>query len=409
AIPVLPDYNVLFQNPEFVKGFTTLMAHTIPGASQANPVQPSKSNQPVRPQGGVAQSHATSHPRQDIHQPQKEGPVIQTNAPFQADVIPPEAHLHEQTAESHSARLQENLVNPITVLLLSQPARRTDLRQRIEQNLLARHESLELGMLRRKVADLETRQRASDAHGRRDSTSAHVDVETDSPLASELTSEPLLGKERAMTVLETDIKKKDKKFAGGRFGKPQFKGLTREGPTDPEVRMAKRQYAEDLRPGYHTIYYVGAATIFEELKGKGIIPDPRPIRTPEDQVDKSKYCGYHKYPGHNTDEYANRFVHPHSDALIVTALIGDIPVHRILIDTGAYSSILMYQAFEKIGMDPTKIKPCDDRIQGFNGSVARPIGEITLPVRFETPGSVSKVTMETFKIMDIKNEYNALI
>ncbi|CAA0812368.1 Unknown protein, partial [Striga hermonthica] len=45
----------------------------------------------------------------------------------------------------------------------------------------------------------------------------------------------------------------------------------------------------------------------------------------------------------------------------------------------------------------------------FNSSISRPIGEITLPVRFGTAERVTKLVMETFKVLDINNEYNAII
>ncbi|CAA0818632.1 Unknown protein, partial [Striga hermonthica] len=288
-------------------------------------------------------------------------------------------------------------------------------------------------------------------------------------------------------------------------------------------------------------------TIYEELKGKGIIPDPRPVRTPEDKLDKTRYCAYHKSPGHNIDEClgllsavsqligqpqlqkfrnfdnrrkgrpldlsddedddnrpvnpkkarandkevftfsthvrtstdncrksrthdaldsshciprvnsnnkqldtsrrkakayareaqnaekrvmnvdlrdtinkrncpitfsiedANLFAHPHSDALIITAPIGGIPVHRILVDTGAYSSILMLRTFKKLGLDPADIRPCNDQIQGFNGSISCHVGEILLPIRFGGFGPKSKIIMETFNVLDVQNEYNAVI
>ncbi|CAA0841906.1 Uncharacterized mitochondrial protein AtMg00860, partial [Striga hermonthica] len=283
------------------------------------------------------------------------------------------------------------------------------------------------------------------------------------------------------------------------------------------------------------------------LKGKGIIPDPRPVRTPEDKLDKTRYCAYHKSPGHNTDEClgllsallrligqpqlqkfrnfdnrrkgrpldlsddedednrpanqkrarandkevftfsthvgtstdnhrkpkiydppdfshsiprvnsnnkqldtsrrkvkaytreaqnaekrvmnvdlrdtinkrncpitfsiedANLFAHPYSDALIITAPIGGIPVHRILVDTGAYSSILMLCTFKNLGLDPADIRPCNDQIQGFNGSISCPVGEILLPIRFGGFGPKSKIIMETFKVLDVQNEYNVVI
>ncbi|CAA0840137.1 Unknown protein, partial [Striga hermonthica] len=106
---------------------------------------------------------------------------------------------------------------------------------------------------------------------------------------------------------------------------------------------------------------------------------------------------------------ANLFAHPHSDALIITAPIGGIPVHRIMVDTGAYSSILMFRTFKKLGLDLADIRPCNDQIQGFNGSISCPLGEIVLPIRFGGFGPKSKIILETFKVMDIQNEYNAVV
>ncbi|CAA0841636.1 Unknown protein, partial [Striga hermonthica] len=108
-------------------------------------------------------------------------------------------------------------------------------------------------------------------------------------------------------------------------------------------------------------------------------------------------------------EDANLFAHPHSDALIITAPIGGIPVHRIMVDTGAYSSILMLRTFKKLGLDPADIRPCNDQIQGFNGSISRPVCEILLPIRFGGFGPKSKIIMETFKVLDVQNEYNAVV
>ncbi|CAA0811048.1 Unknown protein, partial [Striga hermonthica] len=64
----------------------------------------------------------------------------------------------------------------------------------------------------------------------------------------------------------------------------------------------EQQYANDVKSGYQTVYSAGAATIYEEIKGKGILPEPKPILMPEDKLDNSRYCDYHKSPGHNTDE-----------------------------------------------------------------------------------------------------------
>ncbi|CAA0808232.1 Unknown protein, partial [Striga hermonthica] len=67
-------------------------------------------------------------------------------------------------------------------------------------------------------------------------------------------------------------------------------------------------------------------------------------------------------------EHESLFAHPHFDALIITAPIGGIPVHRIMFDPGAYSSIFMLRTFKKMELDPADMRPCNDQIQGFNGS-----------------------------------------
>ncbi|CAA0827438.1 Unknown protein, partial [Striga hermonthica] len=97
---------------------------------------------------------------------------------------------------------------------------------------------------------------------------------------------------------EPETKKKNKK----NFGKTQYRGYSKGYEDTPESKAARYQYADNVRTGYQTVYSAGAATIFEELEGKGIIPDPKPVRTPEDKLDKTRYCAYHKSPGHNTEE-----------------------------------------------------------------------------------------------------------
>ncbi|CAA0814018.1 Unknown protein, partial [Striga hermonthica] len=478
----------------------------------------------------------------------------------------------------HSAHHQR--ISPRPRPVSSAPHAREDLRRQIERNRLSRHSAEEIETLRKRLAELETRQKSQEDSPRHVTTSGNVIIEADSPLAPELTAEALPAKLRAafrshfigaqiclipkesitnivqkddetvkdyvsrfndriqnmepchpetllvtaiaglkpnsmfrwtlcqnkpatfqeflvraqqfiiaeesMSVLsfdfsvkesktEPDAKKKHKK----NFGKAQFRNSSKGYENTPESRAARDQYSDNVKTGYHVVYSAGAATIYEELKGKGIIPDPRPVRTPEDKLDKTRYCAYHKSPGHNTDEClgllsallrligqpqlqkfrnfdnrrkgrpldlsddeeddnrpvnqkrarandkevfafsthvgtptdncrksrihdtldsshciprvnsnnkqldtsrrkvkayareaqnaekrvmnvdlrdtinkrncpitfsiedANLFAHPHSDALIITAPIGGIPVHRILVDTRAYSSILM--------------------------------------------------------------------
>ncbi|CAA0835692.1 Unknown protein, partial [Striga hermonthica] len=72
-----------------------------------------------------------------------------------------------------------------------------------------------------------------------------------------------------------------------------------------QFRAMQRKHHEELTNSYQGVYSAGAAVVYEELKNKGIIPDPRPIRADEENLDKSRYCAYHKVHGHNTDQCRN--------------------------------------------------------------------------------------------------------
>ncbi|CAA0809153.1 Unknown protein [Striga hermonthica] len=78
-----------------------------------------------------------------------------------------------------------------------------------------------------------------------------------------------------------------------------------------------------------------------------------------------------------TDEDAFLFDHPHSDTLVITAPIMAIKIHRIMVDTGAYASILYYSTFKEMGIDRKEVQPCRERIQGFNGQMTTPVGQWT--------------------------------
>ncbi|CAA0832700.1 Unknown protein, partial [Striga hermonthica] len=79
------------------------------------------------------------------------------------------------------------------------------------------------------------------------------------------------------------------------------KEFTKDGRS-AQFRAMQRKHHEELTNSYQGVYSVGAAVVYEELKNKGIIPDPKPIRADEENLDRSRYCAYHKSHGHNTDQ-----------------------------------------------------------------------------------------------------------
>ncbi|GFY94437.1 hypothetical protein Acr_09g0008830 [Actinidia rufa] len=71
---------------------------------------------------------------------------------------------------------------------------------------------------------------------------------------------------------------------------------------------------------------------------------------------------------------------PHDDALMVSAVIANFNVQRILIDSGSSADILFISAFEKnkIGLD--KLHPFHTPLIGFGGNTTHPLGWINLPI-----------------------------
>ena len=51
-----------------------------------------------------------------------------------------------------------------------------------------------------------------------------------------------------------------------------------------------------------------------------------------------------------TEGDARMVHHPHSDALVVTAVIGNVNVHRLLVDNGSNVNILAYSAYHRMKM-----------------------------------------------------------
>ncbi|GER33224.1 retrotransposon protein [Striga asiatica] len=110
-----------------------------------------------------------------------------------------------------------------------------------------------------------------------------------------------------------------------------------------------------------------------------------------------------------SDEDSQTFDNPHSDAIVITTPIMYIPIHRILVDTGAYSSVLYWSAFLKMGIDRNDLDTCSDRITGFDGKTTVPEWRITLSIEVRGTSPTGRTILETFKVVKMNNEYNAIL
>ena len=72
--------------------------------------------------------------------------------------------------------------------------------------------------------------------------------------------------------------------------------------------------------------------------------------------------------------------HPHCDALVIKAMIANNNVQRILVDNESSVGILYFQAFERMGLKVSDLKPSPNPIYDFTGNSVVPLGVILFPM-----------------------------
>ncbi|XP_074336294.1 uncharacterized protein LOC141673442 [Apium graveolens] len=71
---------------------------------------------------------------------------------------------------------------------------------------------------------------------------------------------------------------------------------------------------------------------------------------------------------------------PQDDHLVITPIIGNFPVMRVLVDNGAFVDILFHNTFIRMGYNDSQLTPSDAPIYGFNHVECKVEGAIQLPV-----------------------------
>ncbi|XP_026416467.1 uncharacterized protein LOC113311892 [Papaver somniferum] len=96
----------------------------------------------------------------------------------------------------------------------------------------------------------------------------------------------------------------------------------------------------------------------------------------------------------------------HSDPLVISLLIEELGVRRILVDSGSSAEVLFYDTFKRMELSDDILVPSTYRIYGFNGTVTIPKGEVTLRV---SGGGGYLDTLTTFCVVDVASLYEAII
>ena len=75
---------------------------------------------------------------------------------------------------------------------------------------------------------------------------------------------------------------------------------------------------------------------------------------------------------------AHHVCHPYCDALVIKAMIANNNVHKMLVDNRSSIDILYFQAFERMRLKVSNLKPSPNPVYGFTGDSIISLGVISL-------------------------------
>ena len=89
-------------------------------------------------------------------------------------------------------------------------------------------------------------------------------------------------------------------------------------------------------------------------------------------------------------------------------MIANNNVHRMRVDNGSSVDILYFQAFERMGLKVSELKPSPNPVYGFTGDSIVPMGVISLPMTLGEYLRQSCV-MVNFLVIDQPSAFNAVL
>ena len=100
--------------------------------------------------------------------------------------------------------------------------------------------------------------------------------------------------------------------------------------------------------------------------------------------------------------------HPHKDPLVIITTIGNMNVHRTLVDNGSLMEILYLVAYEKMGLGLHQLTPTPTPLYGFTRDSLTPIGSIKLAMMVGTYPQIL-IIVANFLVMDCPSTFNVML
>ena len=99
--------------------------------------------------------------------------------------------------------------------------------------------------------------------------------------------------------------------------------------------------------------------------------------------------------------------HPHNDPLVITTTIGNMNIHRTLVDNHSSVDILYLGAYEQMGLRLHQLSPKPTPLYRSTRDNLTPIGSIKLAMMVGTYYRVSTV-LAKFLVVDCPSTFNTV-
>ncbi|XP_050222282.1 uncharacterized protein LOC126672374 [Mercurialis annua] len=100
---------------------------------------------------------------------------------------------------------------------------------------------------------------------------------------------------------------------------------------------------------------------------------------------------------------------PHNDALVVTTIIENWNMERILIDEGSAVNLMTNVAYKMLGGTASRLRRVPIPLSGLGGPSINPLGAVSLEVIIGPERGINKKFMSLFNIVDMELTYNAIL
>ncbi|XP_059664021.1 uncharacterized protein LOC132309754 [Cornus florida] len=95
---------------------------------------------------------------------------------------------------------------------------------------------------------------------------------------------------------------------------------------------------------------------------------------------------------------------PHEDLLVISLLVANYMIKRVLIDPGSSVNIITKAVFEQLEIPSSSIRPTSSPLMGFDGTKVDPLGVIDLSVT-----AAKRTLKENFVLTEIHPSYNLIM